>query len=383
MARILLVDTNFSAGPIRDWLRASGHDVWIAGGKPDDFLAGADPQWHRVDYADPRALVRAVEDLGIQFVIPGCNDRSYSSCSLASEHRAFHGIDPPTTTETINNKRAFRQFAAQQRLSVPETYTLEKVPAHLPVIIKPVDAFSGRGITVVTSSENCMLSAIEAARSASPTREVVIEEFVEGQLFSHSCFIKNGSVSVDFVVIEHCSANPYAVDTSYVVDDFPANVLDEIRAQIEHLAQTLQLTDGLLHTQFIFNNEKFWLIELTRRCPGDLYSQLIELSTGYPYAASYAAAFIGKPLDLPRPTVSLLRPILRHTVTTREKRTLQDLRFHVPLHLERIVPLATTGAALEQAPAGRVALLFLKARDPKSLRELSDIATRRELYSLG
>ena len=55
--------------------------------------------------------------------------------------------------------------------------------------------------------------------------------------------------------------------------------------------------DGLIHTQFISDNNTFSLIEVTRRCPGDLYSKLIQMSTGINYSELYSMPFMG--LELP------------------------------------------------------------------------------------
>lgn len=382
MARVLLVDTNFSALPIRDWLRSIGHEVYVIGGNAADSLARADSAWRAVDYSDNRQLVGAVEELGIDYVVPGCNDRSYLSCSEASEHPAFHAIDPPATTYVINNKRAFREYAGREGLSVPKVFLSASPPPGMPVIVKPVDAFSGRGVTTVFDAAQGLANAIECAQRASATADYVVEEFVSGQLYSHSAFIRDGVVCTDFIVVEHCSANPYAVDTSYVMDGFPSAMLRRVREEVEHFARDLCLVDGLVHTQFISDGTKFWLIEVTRRCPGDLYSQLIELSTGFPYAAAYAAPFVGETI----PAFSRhphSQPILRHTITTMERRTLKDVRFHLPVVIDRLVPLAATGTALEQAPKGRVAVLFLQANDATDLRRLSDAAVQRNLYSFG
>ena len=80
MAKVLLVDTNFSSGPILNYLRNAGHTVMFAGGKPNDFLAKATPGYQQLDYSSPAALADLCTQLGIEYLVPGCNDRSYYSC---------------------------------------------------------------------------------------------------------------------------------------------------------------------------------------------------------------------------------------------------------------------------------------------------------------
>ena len=380
MAKVLLVDTNFSAGPILNYLRNAGHTVLFAGGRPDDFLAKATPGYQQLDYSNPAALAALCRAQGIEHLVPGCNDRSYYSCAEVSESLHFPGIDRLEATEIINHKQKFRSHAQREGLSVPRVFGKEVAPT-CAVIVKPVDAYSGRGISVVQAGETLQLAgAIESAKAESKSGDYLVEEYVEGQLYSHSAFLVNGHVVHDFIVIEHGSANRFVVDTSHLAIDFPVEVHTRIRHEIEHLAQSLRLCDGLVHTQFLLKGDKFWLVEITRRCPGDLYSQLIELSTGFPYVASYAKGFLGQ-----RAAGEALKQhfILRHTLTMPHEGLLQHLHFNYPVHMERWVPVASTGDLIAPSPVGRMALLFARCANAGELQTLASHATQRRLYTFN
>jgi biotin carboxylase len=380
VAKVLLVDTNFSSGPILNYLRNAGHTVLFAGGKPSDFLAKATPGYQQLDYSDPAALADLCTRLGIEYLVPGCNDRSYYSCAEVSEALHFPGIDRLEATETINHKQKFRSYAQREGLSVPRVFSNQETPS-CAVIVKPVDAYSGRGIAVVQAGETTQLhTAIATAKAESKSGDCLVEEYVDGQLYSHSAFVANGRVVQDFVVIEHGSANRFVVDTSHMAIDFPAEVHTRLRREIEHLAQSLRLCDGLVHTQFLLKGDKFWLVEITRRCPGDLYSQLIELSSGFPYVASYAKGFLGQ-----RTAPGALKQnfILRHTLTLPHEGLLQHLHFKHPVHMERWVPIAATGDFIAPSPVGRMALLFARCANASELQTLASLATQRRLYTFN
>lgn len=380
MAKVLLVDTNFSAGPILNYLRNAGHTVMFAGGKPTDFLAKATPGYQQLNYANPAELADLCTSLGIDYLVPGCNDRAYYSCAEVSETLHFPGIDRLDATEAINHKKKFKSFAQRVGLSVPRLFGNESTP-ECTVIVKPVDAYSGRGVTVVHAGDAAQLSkAVECAKAESHSGDCLVEEYVEGQLYSHSAFVVNGRVVQDFIVIEHGSANRFVVDTSHIAIDFPHGIHTRIRREIEHLAQSLRLCDGLVHTQFLLKGEQFWLVEVTRRCPGDLYSQLIELSTGFPYVASYAKGFLGqRAASGPNKT----RFILRHTLTMPHEGLLQHLHFKHPVHMERWVPIAATGDLIAPSPVGRIALLFARCADAAELQTLTSHAIKRQLYTFN
>ncbi|MCQ8895745.1 hypothetical protein NQT62_04720 [Limnobacter humi] len=381
MAKVLVVDTNFSSGPILEFLRSLGHTVYCCGGNPQDYLAKNDPGYIQLDYSDAEALLALTRELHVDHLVPGCNDRSYLSCALVNAQQAFQGIDTLEATLALSNKATFRQLALREGLSTPALHTEDAVPAHDSVIVKPVDAFSGLGITVVRAGDAAGLQqAVQQAKAVSKTGNCVIETHVQGQLHSHSAFIQQGRVVQDFVVIEHGSANPFVVDTSHLAIDFPNTTLKQLRAEVEHMAQRLSLTDGLVHGQFLLTEQGFAWVEMTRRCPGDLYSQLIELSTAYPYAASYASPFVGlKAASMPGGDA---RWILRHTLTLPKGAVMAHLDFKRPLMVTRWVPLAVSGDAIAPSPKSRIAILFAQAASSSELLDLSQAAQQRQLYDI-
>ena len=381
MPRVLLVDTNFSSAPIHDYLGREGCEVFVMGGNPNDFLAKTSENYIPIDYSNVDDLRREVEARNIDFVVPGCNDRSYHVSSVVAQERGLAGIDRPEVSEAINSKEKFRELAGRLGLPIPRVLGRDDPGRHGKVVVKPVDAYSGRGVTIVDrrDGEGELEAAIERARSFSRTGGFLIEEFVSGQLYSHSAFIEAGRVIEDFIVEEHCTANQFVVDTSRVVFDFPEHIRVSLREDVRILAAGLALGDGLVHTQFIRNGDDYWLIEVTRRCPGDLYSRLIELSTGFNYVENYVRPFLGKK---PRLNVKAGERgyVIRHTVSQREAGRFLSMGFKVPVLIETQVPLLATGEELQGSPKGRASLLFMRAASEVDVRQLFDRVVRRDLY---
>lgn len=384
---MLLVDTNFSAAPLQSALCELGHEVYLCGGNPNDSLARNAERYHAVNYADVDALIDLAEALNIDHVIPGCNDRAYLSCAQAramTNHARFGGVDELEQTLALLDKRRFRACSLELGLTTPQTHSVDEAARGGPVIVKPVDAFSGQGITVLPKPTMPLLqSALRKAEACSASGGALVEDWVDGQLYSHSAFLKDRRIIQAHVVIEHCVANPYAVDTSHLAcNALPLEAVQVLENELQALADQLALSDGLLHTQFMWDGQRCWLIELTRRCPGDLFSQLIELSVGKGYVVQYLAPFLGGPLTL-LPGQTQTNLILRHTLTVPEPCTFHHLRFHVPFQVERWVPIATTGDSLAPAPKGRIAILFASARDRDELMALSQLARSRTLFSVN
>jgi hypothetical protein len=182
-------------------------------------LAKAHPRHHLLDYSDAEALARLVDELGPDHLLPGCNDRSYISCAAVAAGRGLSGLDTPENTRNINDKAAFRDAAGRLGLGIPRVWDWPREMAgRARSSSKPVDAFSGKGITIVRRPDRASLeAAVRLAGEVSRSGRAIVEEFVEGQLHSHSAFVAGGRIVQDFWVIEHCSVNPFVVDVSHLV----------------------------------------------------------------------------------------------------------------------------------------------------------------------
>lgn len=383
MAKVLLVDTNQSSSPIYQYLNTTGHEVFVMGDNPGDFLAKCAKNYVRLDYSDTVALSELIARLEIDYLVPGCNDLSYKVCATLNEDGRFPGIETLKNNEVLNNKEKFRSFAIEHGLPVPKVYSKDDSgEIKFPVIVKPVDSFSGRGITIIQEDRRNLLSiAIVEARKQSRSGGYLIEEYITGQLHSHSAFIASGSIVSDVIVEEHCTANPFAVDTSRVLADFPIHMLHILRSVVKKMAQVLKLKDGLVHTQFIRKDDSIWLIEPTRRCPGDLYSRLIEKATDLNYSENYVRPFLDLPFRFSS-DASVKHLVMRHTITDPEGGHFWTLHFNEDVEVSEYVALCISGDSIKPAPSGRVGILFASAADDQRFQKLYQNTINRNLYKL-
>lgn len=375
----LLLDTGFSALPIYEYLRGLDLDLWVMGNRGDDVIARlAGERWIQQDYSRVEAVRDHIRQRGIDYVIPGCTDVSIETCAKLLE---FEAIDTIEAHYALSNKQEFRRLCAATEAPAPSMFALDDFPKAGQFICKPVDLFSGKGITVFDGLEpHAPRLAVQSAQSASPSGEVVIEQFITGQLHSYTAFIEAGEVVDAFVVKEGSSSNRFAVDTSYVDTEFASATLDILQSAIERICSRLSLKDGLLHTQFILSEEGPFLIEATRRCPGDLYALLIEYSTGYRYAAKYASYFIGEKLSA---EASLSAGIVRHTVSSAHGCINAGLRMNDRAALRAYYPLQRMGETLLPAQKSRAGILFAEASPRAELDKLFETFIAREAYVDG
>jgi hypothetical protein len=114
----------------------------------------------------------------------------------------------------------------------------------------------------------------------------------------------------------------------------------------------------------MIQNEEIYIIECMRRCPGDLYGNLIEYSTNFNYYDAYVRGYLGVQAEGNlKPTENL--PIGRFTESSKSKRTLTSFRLNGAVR--NFFPLANTGQEIEAAPFGKSCIGFVQYENTEEL----------------
>lgn len=365
MKKVLLVGTSFSAAPIYFALKKRGLHVTACGSiNTDPCHQYADSSIY-IDYSNPVALYDVVKNAEFDYIIPSCNDYSYISASKVANQFGFPGYDTNETTAILHTKNYFRKKTSEFNLKSPRTIQNIKDltdKSFFPCVIKPVDSFSGRGVTKINFIAE-LSTSIDIAKRESRTGEFLLEEFIEGSLHSHSAFISKGNILIDFFVDEFCTVYPYQVNCSNHPSNTSKSIQTRVRFEIQKMAKELRITDGLLHTQFISRDNDFWIIECMRRCPGDLYSSLIERSTGVDYIDLFITPFLGSEYA----KVNKFHEYYygRHTISSDKQ--LVNFSFKPSLNQAEleIIQLKESGQKLSPAPFDKLAIILAKFKNKK------------------
>jgi biotin carboxylase len=343
-------------------LKRRGLHVTVCGSLPSDPCHQYGDASIFLDYSKREDLLAEVVSQGFDYIVPTCNDYSYMSGAWVAEKMGFPGFDAYHVAEVLHTKDGFRRVTnacgvpAPRAMWVHADEPFEPPQLPYPLLVKPVDSFSGRGVSKVLEPGDLGVS-VQAALSASRTGSAVIENFVDGDLYSHSAFVRDGQVALDFFVDEFCTVYPYQVNCSNHPSKLGAEMRDKVRSAMNALISELGLVNGLLHTQFISNGLDFWIIECMRRCPGDLYGGLVERSLGVDYTDLFVQSFIGEDLTCGG---AANEPVFvgRHTISFTCPQVLQSFSCDFPGSELEIVPLKGSGEPVGEAPFDKFAITF-------------------------
>jgi len=278
--------------PVIKSLKSNGIYVGIIGSYCGEDVRKLVDIYHNIDYSSLPSLRDVIESGEYEYIMPGCTDLSYMQCARLE----VEGCDSEKTASSLHEKVQLKVILQRLGVSTAKKYsTQEFYETGKPTIVKPSDSFSGQGITVLSAgaTKTARSSAIGHATELSTTGSFIIEDYIDGKLFSASMYWNGIEIGSSVFVREDCVFNKFKVDFSYVDKKFSSSALSkELKADIQRLANDLSLEVGIIHVQFLVREERYYVLECMRRLPGDLYAELIMLSTSWDYSWAYASSFV-------------------------------------------------------------------------------------------
>lgn len=185
-----------------------------------------------------------------------------------------------------------------------------------PVVVKPADNMGARGVRRVDNEEE-LASAFESAKKSSPSGEIIIEEYMQGDELSIDSLVYNDEVYICGIadrIIEH---PPFFVETGHVM---PSQKSKEILKEAEQVMRkgikALGISIGAAKGDIKVTKDGVKIVEMAARLSGGFMSTFT-----YPYssgvnlmkAAIYVAFGEKPPKEILTPTwekVSIERGIL-------------------------------------------------------------------------
>lgn len=145
-----------------------------------------------------------------------------------------------------------------------------------PVVVKPTNSFSSRGISLVKNEES-MPIAFQSAFETSRTHEVVVERYIRGKQYFSQGFISNYKLNM-FAYSDRYYYNLPDVFIPYT-NAFPALIDEELR---NHMARDFQTIIDKLHPRF----GHVWAEWIVDEETGELYIVEIAIRGGGAYVTS-------------------------------------------------------------------------------------------------
>lgn len=170
---------------------------------------------------------------------------------------------------------------------------------HYPLIVKPVDLSSSRGVMKI-EDESKLKEALKYALEWSEKKEVIIEEFIEGLEYSGESIAYQGKYKLLAVTEKHTTGAPHFVETGHRQPaPLAEGMFEKIEETLYKAFASMKIEYGAIHPEFRITKEgKIYFMEIGTRMGGDcIGTDLTPLSSGYDFMGMTINVGCGKKPD--------------------------------------------------------------------------------------
>lgn len=282
-------------------LKQRGIEALLADGSPAAVARTYADKFFHVDVFDIEAVKKIALNEKVDFLITVCADQVLLVVAQVSEMLGLPCyIDFETgknVSDKIRMKRIFKKCGVPTTDYVETDHLDLDVIRHLkyPLVVKPVDAYSSKGVRKAGNEGELKLYYAEAQKIGRSGR-VIVEEFFDGEEISVDAFVVNGKAKI----LNVTNSEKVKDKDRFVIfrGRYPAKVTSVVMSQIEDVTQKIADGFGLVNAplliQLLANDDDMSVLEFCARTGGNMKYLLIKYASGVDVIGATIDITLGK-----------------------------------------------------------------------------------------
>jgi len=288
-------------------LKARSYYVVLA-----DFLPNPPARAHadehvQISTLDKDDVLRLAVERKASLVISTCIDQANATACYVAEKLGLSRPYSYATAINVTNKAIMKRIMAENGIPTAKHVILgEEVSASIdslryPLIVKPVDSNSSKGISRVNGI-NMLNKAIDLARSASRSGDVIVEEYVDGIEVGVDFVVREGDAAITSSR-ERVKVNPLTSDEQQIIGSYwPSDTVKYNKKQFLSIGAKIAQVFGLDNTPFfmqaIVNEVDVFVLEFAARIGGGDNYRVVRNLFKYDLIESGINSYLGDPVSL-------------------------------------------------------------------------------------
>lgn len=265
---------------------------------------------------DVETVKGVAEKENVDFLITVCADQVLLVVAQVSEMLGLPCYIDYKTAQLVSDKKQMKRVFWENGIPTSRYAELAELDwdqigkLRYPMVVKPVDAYSSRGVRKVWNREE-LEACFREASQISRTGGVIVEEFVAGDEISVDVYVENGEAKI------LCVSNSEKISDAdrFIIfrGRYPAaasrEILDQIQRVAQQIADAFGLVDSPMLIQMIHDGERVSVLEFCARTGGNMKYLLIKRACGFDVIQAVIDLTLGE-----KPHVELLPPENRFIV---------------------------------------------------------------------
>lgn len=286
-------------------LKSRGITTVLADGSANAVARPYADIFYQVNIFDIQAVKDIAEKEQVDFLLTVCADQVLLVVAEVSEMLGLPCyIDYKTAqdvSDKIRMKRIFREIGVPSTAYVEtDHFDMETISQlRYPLVVKPVDAYSSKGVRKADNLEE-LKQFYEEAHEISRSGGVIVEEFFQGDEISVDAFVVDGKAHILAVT----NSEKVRSDDRFVIfrGRYPVSASDVVLHKIEDIAQKIAEGFGLVNSplliQLLNNGDDVSVLEFCARTGGNMKWLLIKYSCGVDVITATIDITLGQKPDL-------------------------------------------------------------------------------------
>lgn len=273
-------------------------------------------KFHQMAIFDIEAVKNLAVEEKVDFLITCCADQVLLVVAQVSEMLGLPCYIDYQTGQNVSDKKYMKRIFQENNIPTSRHVELTELDwerikeLQYPIVVKPVDAYSSRGVRKAQNPEELERYFNEAAQ-ISRAGGVIVEEFVSGTEISVDVYVEDGVAKVLCVSNSEkiADADRFIIFRGRYPVAASDEILEQIRVVAQQIADAFQLKDSPMLIQMINTGERVSVLEFCARTGGNMKYLLIKRSCGFDVIKAVIDLAVGL-----KPHVELSKPENKYIV---------------------------------------------------------------------
>ncbi len=258
-------------------------------------------KFYQISTLDVPAIKKLAIEENVDFLITVCTDQALLTVAFVSEQLGLPCYIDYQTALNVTNKSYMKKVFYDNSIPTAKYQIYEdfesvkSVDWKYPVIVKPVDCNSSKGVKKVNNIFELEL-AFNDAIHFSRTKTAIVEDYISGDELSVDVFVENGVA----YVLDITNSEKIKEDDKFVIFRtwHPASVSEQIVESIKSIAQKIADSFGIFNSpmliQLISDGSEVYVLEFSARTGGGVKFLSIKRETGFDVIDAVIDLTLGK-----------------------------------------------------------------------------------------
>ena len=255
---------------------------------------------------DKEAILSYAKENGLDLVISSCSEQANSVCCYVAEKLNLpHPYSYETSLDVTNKGRMKKLFKSggvntSDFILFNTIDELHSCELNFPVVVKPVDAYSSKGVHKAENLDELLCYGVDAL-NVSRACQGIVEGYCPGIEIQVDCVSIDGKAFV-LMTRSKRTLSQNSIELNSCGSSVPALLSDKEYSQAIEISQKIVNAFGLVNTPFFYqarvNNGVISVLEFAPRIGGGLSFQMIKRAIGVDIVDLSINSFIGDTLTL-------------------------------------------------------------------------------------